>query len=403
MTNILSWRALPLFSCFFLWSLGTGAMHVARPLFAASFGVSYVLVTLVVASNAVAHLVAGPITGFAMDRWGRKPLLIMGNALRGLSALALFFANSYEQFLLFEFLGGLGVSMFTTGSSIILADLSVTENRGRAVAARSMSSRLGFVLGPALGAALAMVWDLRVIFLFNAATKVVIIAIVAWLIRETRPERVSVERASEGPSQLTLSMFLNRRFFMLSLVAFTFSMVNVGIFQSLFPVHLKDAVGLSTADVGNLISVAAFATFVVTYPNGWLVDRYGRKLSLVPGMLLLALGAYLMGMSASSAMVLLSVVVYGLAEGVCFGSTQAYAMDLAPEQRRGSFLGIWSVISSGSGFLAPLVVGFTAERLGFETTCVLVGAALALVAIAMGLFGPDTRARRRRAALATAT
>src|SRR5687768_8423018 len=107
MINILSPRALPLFSCFFLWSLGTGAMHVARPLFAASFGVSNVLVTLVLASNAASHLVAGPITGFAMDRWGRKPLLIMGNAVRGLSAFSLFFVDSYEQFLVIEFLGGL--------------------------------------------------------------------------------------------------------------------------------------------------------------------------------------------------------------------------------------------------------------------------------------------------------
>src|SRR5687767_13564366 len=119
MTNILSLRALPLFSCFFFWSLGTGAMHVARPLVAASFGVSYVLVTLVLASNAIAHLVAGPITGFAMDRWGRKPLLVLGNVVRGLSAFALFFVDSYEQFLVLEFLGGLGVAMFTTGSSVI--------------------------------------------------------------------------------------------------------------------------------------------------------------------------------------------------------------------------------------------------------------------------------------------
>ena len=403
MINILSLRALPLFSCFFLWSLGTAAMHVARPLFAASFGVSAVLVTLVVASNSIAHLAAGPITGFAMDRWGRKPLLIMGNVLRGLSALALFFTTSYEQFLVLEFIGGLGVAMFTTGSSILLADLSVAENRGRAVAARSMSSRLGFVLGPALGAAMAMVWDLRVIFLFNAATKVVIIAIVLWLIRETRPEQTSAERLSETPTQLTLGMFLNRPFLMLSLVAFTFSMMNVGIFQSLFPVYLKAEGGLSTADVGNLISIAALATFVVTYPNGWMVDRYGRKLSLIPGMLLLGLSAYLMGLSVDHGIVVLSVVTYGLAEGICFGTTQAYAMDLAPEQRRGSFLGIWSVISSGSGFLAPLVVGVTAERLGFEATCAMVGAAIVLVGIAMGLFGPDTRARRQRVALATAT
>jgi MFS family permease len=377
---------------------------VARPLFAASFDVSFILVTLVVASNSIAHLVAGPITGFAMDRWGRKPLLVAGNALRGASALVLFFVTSYEQFLVIEFIGGLGVAMFTTGSSILLADMSVAENRGRAVAARSMSSRLGFVLGPTLGATMAMIWDLRSIFLFNAVTKVMIIAIVLWLIRETRPEpKPAEERAGEPSDRLTLAMFLNRPFVMVSLVAFSFSMMNVGIFQSLLPVYLKNDNGFSTVDVGNLISIAAAATFVVTYPNGWLVDRYGRKMTLVPGMLLLGLSAYLMGVSVQMAMVTATVVFYGLAEGMCFGASQAYAMDLAPEQRRGSFLGIWSVMNSGSGFLAPVVVGFTAERVGIPTTFALVGIALAAVGIFMGIAGPDTRSRhQRQAAVATA-
>jgi MFS family permease len=266
-----------------------------------------------------------------------------------------------------------------------------------------MSSRLGFVLGPSLGALMATVWDLRAIFLFNAATKVIIIAIVLWLIRETRPERVRAEQRLEAPSErLTASMFLTKPFLMVSLVAFAFSMMNVGVFQSLLPVYLKNENGFSTVDVGNLISIAAIATFVVTYPNGWLVDRYGRKMTLVPGMLLLGLSAYLLGTSVEFTMVVAIVLLYGLAEGMCFGASQAYAMDLAPEGRRGSFLGIWSVVSSGSGIFAPLVVGFTAERAGFGTTFALVGAALVVVGILMGLVGPDTHARRRRVAVATA-
>ena len=77
---------LPLFSTFFLWAFGTGAVQLARPLFAASFGVPVLLVSVVTSSNAVARLVTAPITGFLMDRWGRRPLLILGVVLRGVSA-----------------------------------------------------------------------------------------------------------------------------------------------------------------------------------------------------------------------------------------------------------------------------------------------------------------------------
>ena len=139
------------FIIFFVWAMGAGSMQLARPLFAASFGVSVFFVALVSASNALARLVAAPITGFLSDRFGRRPLIIMGVFLRGGTALLSFFAPNYETFLLLEFIGGIGISVFNTGSTIIIADLSGEDSRGRAVALRTMSMRLGTVSGPFVG------------------------------------------------------------------------------------------------------------------------------------------------------------------------------------------------------------------------------------------------------------
>ncbi len=75
-----------------------GAMHLARPLFAASFGVPVFLVVFVFSTNALARLISGPITGFLVDRWGRKPLLLAGVALRTITALGEYFATSYVEF-----------------------------------------------------------------------------------------------------------------------------------------------------------------------------------------------------------------------------------------------------------------------------------------------------------------
>jgi MFS family permease len=88
-------------------------------------------------------------------------------------------------------------------------------------------------------------------------------------------------------------------------------------------------------------------------------------------------------------------IAYGIGEGACMGAAQAYAMDLAPEQRRGSFLGVWSFISSGGGAVAPLVVGLLAQELGFGAAFIAVAVVLASVGGVMLLFGPDTGGRRR--------
>ena len=186
--SLLSLRTIPVYSIFALWSLGTGAQQLARPLFAASFGVPVFLVTVIAATNSLAWMVTAPTTGFLTDRWGRKPLVMAGNALRGLTTLAQFFAPGFWLFLVLEFIGGIGISMWVTGTSIIIADITSGENRGSANAIRSMSARLSMIAGPFVGGFLATFFPLRSIFLFNTLTKIPIHLITAYMIRETRPE-----------------------------------------------------------------------------------------------------------------------------------------------------------------------------------------------------------------------
>src|SRR5438874_389577 len=112
MRSILSVRGLPVFSSFFLWSFGTGAINLARPLFASSFGVPIFLVTLISSTNSAASLISGPLTGYLMDRFGRKPILMVGLAIRTVSLIAEFYADSYVAYILLEFFGSLGVQVW---------------------------------------------------------------------------------------------------------------------------------------------------------------------------------------------------------------------------------------------------------------------------------------------------
>ena len=72
--SLLSLRTIPVYSIFALWSLGTGAQQMARPLFAASFGVPAFLVTVIAATNSLAWMITAPATtdAFADDRIGNE-------------------------------------------------------------------------------------------------------------------------------------------------------------------------------------------------------------------------------------------------------------------------------------------------------------------------------------------
>lgn len=378
-----------------------GAMHLARPLFAASFGVSIFFVALITSSNAFARLISGPIIGFLMDRWGRKPLLLAGVLLRGLTALAEYFASSYTQFLILEFIGGIGVSIWGTGSSILIADVTGEENRGRAVATRSVSMRLGNVSGPFIGALLASAFDLRSIFLFNAVTKLAVLLVFFFLVGETRPEAAA--RRSTGQSstaeQTVFSLFLSRAFLVISFVTFSLSLLGAGVFEALFPLYAKETMKLSAGEIGYMLTIVSVTMLLVSFPNGVLVDRYGRKKTLVPGLLILALSGYLLAQIRDLHSAYVAVIVYGIGEAMTMGASQVYVMDLAPEARRGAFLGVWSLFTNTSAVIAPLLAGFLAETTDFSSTFTNIAVVVAASALLMWIFGPETGMRRPRTAV----
>ena len=113
----------------------------------------------------------------------------------------------------------------------------------------------------------------------------------------------------------------------------------------------------------------------------------------MPGLALLAVSAYLLSHGDNYTMLLIMVSVYGVAWGISQGTAQTYAMDISPAQQRGTFLGVWSLFQAAGGFVSPLVVGGLAEWWSFSNTFIAVAVWLAVSALLIALFAPETRWR----------
>ena len=391
-------RTLPIYAAFLVWGTGTGAQNLARPLFAFELEGSIFLVTVLLASSAIARLVASPITGFMTDRWGRRPLLIMGAGIRGATGILSFFAGSYMEFFVLEFIGGVGIAMWNTSANILIADVTEPHIRGRVVAMRGMSMRAGQVTGPLLGALIAAFFDIRTIFLVNGVAKFLTLFMALYLIKESRTEDAAGAPQRQGllRSLATIRPFLNRAFFLVILATFAVSIMGQGVFSGLLPIYAQELANLNEASIGTLIGLGGLISVFVAFPSGMVSDGYGRKFALVPGLVLLAVSAYLLSFGDNFTMLLIMVSVYGVAWGMSQGTAQTYAMDIAPAQQRGTFLGVWSLFQAAGGFVAPLAVGGLAQFWSFSGTFVVVAAWLAVSAVLVALFAPETRWRGGR-------
>lgn len=378
-----------------MWGTGTGAQNLARPLFAFELEGSIFLVTVLLAFSAIARLVSAPITGFMTDRWGRRPLLLIGAGIRAITSILSFFADTYIEFFVLEFIGGIGIAMWNTSANILIADVTEQSVRGRVVAMRGMSMRAGQFTGPLLGALVAVFFDIRTIFLINGIAKFLTLVIAFRLIKESREEPAADAPRRQGP-RLSISAarpFLTRTFILVILATFAVSMMGQGVFNGLLPIFAQELANLDEASIGTLIGIGGFISVVVAFPSGMVSDGLGRKFALVPGLALLAVSAYLLSLGDNFTMLLIMACVYGVAWGISQGTAQTYAMDIAPAQQRGTFLGVWSLFQAAGGFVAPLVVGGLAEWWSFGNAFIAVAVWLAVSALLILLFAPETRWR----------
>jgi MFS family permease len=304
-------------------------------------------------------------------------------------------ASSASSLPAFEFIGSIGLSVWTTAGTIVVADVSGNLNRGRAVALRTSSQRLGNMIGPIIAGFLGRTFGLY-IFMVNFAGKFCAFLIFLFMIRESRPEAATAAGArrqqSLFPSMTEIKQFVNVPVIAVLFATAAISLVSgAGAFESLFPIHASEQAGMDTAQIGWMVSLVAAATFVVGIPNGVFMDRFGRKASLLPGMAILGLASFMISGGRDFMSVLLAIIVLGVGEGMCQGTAQVLAMDLAPEDRRGAFLGVWQLLTSITGVGVPLALGTFGTSFGTTSAFVAAGVGILLVVPIVGLFGPETR------------
>ncbi len=396
-SSMFSRQGLPLFATYLIWGTGSGAQTLGRSLFAYELENSIFLVTLLFAALGASRIISAPLTGFLADRIGRKPLAVGGAALRGAASFAVLYIDNYAAFFVLELIGNTGVAMWQTTSQVVMADMSTPENRGRAVAMRNSSMRLGQLIGPVLGGFIAVTWGLAEVFVVNGVSKFLVMFITLYMIGETRPARTpkpAAERTSLRADLLPI--ILSRAFIALALTTIAAALIGQSMVQAMFPIAGKVEAGLIESEIGLLITVAGIVTLVCSFPNGILVDRFGRKMSLVPGLLIAAGAALILSRMGDFNSALLGMAVLGMATAMTMGATQAFAMDLAPEDKRGAFLGVTASFQSFGSAVGPLTAGAIAELWGFGTSFIAVAVFLVVCALAMAALGPETRVRRRR-------
>jgi len=232
------------------------------------------------------QIIFGPIS----DRIGRRPVLVGGAILFAAASFCLAASSTAIPFVALRFLQAVGASAAMVATFATVRD--VYADRPESVVIYSLfSSMLAFVpaLGPIAGALLADSFGWRSIFVMLGvlALLAVLHALLRW--HETRPTAAATSRRSFLPVLRSLAFWTYT-------LGFSAAMGTFFVFFSTAPRVLIERAGYSELEFSIAFATAAVVMIVTTRFAKRFVARWGNSGSLSRGMVMLLLGAVLLGM-----------------------------------------------------------------------------------------------------------
>lgn len=303
-------------------------------------GYSIAQAGVAVGAYGAGHVMASMLGGHLADRIGRRNTIALSMFASAGAMLALSQARGYGAILILTALTGTAAELYRPASSALLVDLVGREQSVFAFGVYRFAVNLAFAAGPATAGFLA---DRSFFYLFlgDALTSMVFGAIALASLPHGLRTYSSQERFGEA-----IRVASGNRPFLLFLLATVF--ITLVDFQmgSTFALHVK-SVGLPTRAFGLLISLNGLLIvfFELMITNFSL--RFRPQPVIALGYFLSGLGFALTAFARTMPALAATVVVWTMGEMISSPMATAYVAQLAPEQYRGRYMGLfvftWSI------------------------------------------------------------
>ena len=323
------------------------------------------------AAYSIAQFIFGPTMGNLSDRFGRRPLLLLGIFGLGVDFLAQGLAPSIGWLFFGRILAGLCGASWVIANAYI-ADITPPEGRAKAFGLMGAAFGLGFIIGPAIGGLLGE-FGARVPFYVAAFVSFLNLIYGYFVLPETLApaNRRRFDWARSNP----LGVFKVFRHYhgvlpMCAVLAMFF------FFTSLYPAIWafwgKAKFGWSPATIG--LSLAVFGLVMAGFQGGLtapFVKWFGEKRTVSVGLVCGMIAAAGYGLAPSLSVVVVLMLVHG-PEGFIHPMLTALMSKRVPENAQGELQGGLSAIMNvailtGTIFYTQLFGYFVGDTAAFQS------------------------------------
>lgn len=333
--------------------------------------------------------VGNGVGGVVADRLGRRFAVI--TSMFGSAGLILLVpvsaANIYTTIALTVTIGFFS-QLYRPAAGAILIDSALPDQRITAFGLFRLAINLGMSIGPVIGGVLSGS-NYDYLFVGNAVASGSFGVIALGLLHETRPARQPAHTGKVMAPGGYRDVLADRslRLYMFSFFAATYVYTQT---TATLPLHVQDD-HMSNSFYGLLLGVNALLCVLIELPLTRFTGHRPPGRILAIGMGLLSLGVGLTGVANTHITLLLTVVLWTVAETIFTPVATAYPGLLAPERLRGRYQATEGISATLAQTVGPALGGYlyAANQSLHWSSC----GVIALVAALVVVFCEDPRDR----------
>jgi MFS family permease len=377
--SVVGWPAVTLIgAAFAITMLGTTLPTPLYPLYEKAFDFGELVTTVVFAAYAVGVTAALLLLGHWSDQVGRRPMLLAGLALSGLSAVVFLLAGALGWLFVGRVLSGLSAGIFTGTATATIVDLAPEHGKARVSLIAAAVNMGGLGAGPLLAGILAQYAPLPLTLCFIVDLALVVLAILG-VAAVTEPVRRRPSRLRLRPQKITVPIEM-RGVFTRAVIAGFAGFAVLGLFTAVSPAFL----GTVLHDTNHALTGAVvISVFIASTIGQSLSSVIGEQRALMVGCAGLIAGMILVGTSLSIrslAVLIVGGVIAGLGQGMSFRAGLGSVTDAAPPEKRGEITSSYFVMLYVGISIPVIGEGAAAKTFGLVTSGVVFAALVAILA-----------------------